>query len=116
MTTGNTPAQAWSAPIALAAGQQDALTHASRALWVATLSLMSAFMQNRAPAHRYLLAKRISRNFSLLQQQDCFAEKTRASFSRLERRWEQIAQKCNVTQAGPEGGWLRRVKLVLFSR
>ena len=63
------------------------LAQASRALWSATLALMAAFMQTPAPAHRYLLARRIGRNFETLSGQECFDSGARASFGRLARRW-----------------------------
>jgi hypothetical protein len=64
------------------------LAAASRALWTATLSLMAAFMQTPAPAHRYLLARRISRNLGTLARQDCFDRGCRATFARLAGRWQ----------------------------
>jgi hypothetical protein len=64
------------------------LAQASRALWAATLSLMTAFMQTPAPAHRYLLARRIARNFETLAGQECFDRGCRASFDRLAQRWQ----------------------------
>jgi hypothetical protein len=67
------------------------LAQASRALWAATLSLMTAFMQTTAPAHRYLLARRIARNFETLADQDCFDSGSRASFGRLALRWQATA-------------------------
>lgn len=86
----NPPAQAHASPAFL-------LAQASRALWAATLSLMTAFMQTPAPAHRYLLARRISRNFDTLSRQDCFDTGCRASFMRLARRWQHRAE-----QSAPE--------------
>ncbi|MFI4926201.1 MAG: hypothetical protein ACHP7E_00750 [Burkholderiales bacterium] len=67
------------------------LTDAVRALWTATLALMTAFMQVPAPAHRYLLAQRISRNLDTLAGQDCFEPACRARFARLARRWRERA-------------------------
>lgn len=64
------------------------LALASRALWAATLSLMTAFMQTPAPAHRYLLARRIARNFETLAGQDSFDRGSRASFDRLAHKWQ----------------------------
>jgi hypothetical protein len=64
---------------------------ANRALWAATLALMTAFMRTRAPAHRYLLARRIARNFGALREQECFSRETRQSFSRLALRWGEKA-------------------------
>lgn len=80
------PAQAHASPAAL-------LAQANRALWMATLSLMTAYMQTPAPAHRYLLARRISRNFETLSGQDCFDGGCRASFGRLARRWHARAEQ-----------------------
>jgi hypothetical protein len=68
-----------------------ALAHACRALWLATLSLMTAYMQHAAPAHRLLLARRIARNLRTLEAQDCFAADCRARFGRIARRWERKA-------------------------
>jgi hypothetical protein len=64
------------------------LAAANRALWAATLSLMAAFMQTPAPAHRFLLACRIARNLETLSRQDCFDRGCRASFMRLAHRWQ----------------------------
>ena len=78
------PAQAQASPAVL-------LAQASRALWAATLSLMTAYMQTPAPAHRYLLARRIAANFGTLCTQDCFDPGCRASFARLADRWQALA-------------------------
>jgi hypothetical protein len=67
------------------------LTDAIRALWTATLALMTAFMQVPAPAHRYLLARRISRNLDTLASQDCFDPGCRERFARLAGRWRERA-------------------------
>ena len=84
------------------------LAQASRALWSATLALMAAFMQTPAPAHRYLLARRIGRNFKTLSEQECFDAGCRARFGRLAARWltrsEEFAPEGT---ARPRGGWLR---------
>lgn len=113
------PAQATACPAGWPAQARIALTpvdprqqalrlaEASRALWSATLSLMTAFMQNTAPAHRYLLARRISRNFDTLSRQDCFDTRCRASFARLTRRWHQHAEQCAPAVAPPAPGLLR---------
>ena len=69
------------------------LAEASRALWLATLSLMTAFMQLQAPAHRYLLARRIARNLQTLGELDCFSQENRKRFMRLGSRWENKAQR-----------------------
>jgi hypothetical protein len=87
------------------------LEQASIALWFATLSLMTAFMHTGAPAHRYLLARRIARNFDTLRSQECFAPGTRASFEKLARRWHRRAEELSPTRAAPAGlfGRLQRV-------
>lgn len=69
------------------------LQHASRALWLATLSLMTAFMRTQAPAHRYLMARRIARNFETLREQECFSADCRRRFERLGRRWHAQADR-----------------------
>lgn len=69
------------------------LAAANRALWTATLALMTAFMQTSAPAHRYLLARRIARNFETLSGQDCFDQGCRATFARLATRWQARSQQ-----------------------
>lgn len=81
----------------IASGAQ-ALMQASTSLWLATLSLMTAYMQQRAPAHRLMLARRIARNFDTLRQQECFGERTRARFTQLARRWQRTADSLS-----PEG-------------
>ena len=95
-----TPAQAQASPAsrlgqATGPARQQAvrLADASRALWMATLSLMTAFMQTPAPAHRCLLARRISRNLDTLSRQECFDAGCRARFERLARRWQSRAEQ-----------------------
>jgi hypothetical protein len=80
------------------------LAEACTALWTATLSLMTAFMQTRAPAHRYLIARRIARNLATLQAQDCFSAPSRASFAKLSRRWSDKADRMASQQQRPRGG------------
>ena len=80
------------------------LASACTALWTATLSLMAAFMQTPAPAHRLLMARRIARNFATLQQQDCFSTASRASFSKLSRRWNDKADRLAREEQRPRGG------------
>jgi hypothetical protein len=70
-----------------------ALQEASRSLWLATLSLMAAFMQTQAPAHRCLMARRIARNFETLRQQECFSPECRRRFARLGARWQAQADR-----------------------
>lgn len=62
-------------------------------MWSATLALMTAFMQMQAPAHRYLLARRIARNFETLAGQECFDSGCRGSFGRLALRWQRQAEQ-----------------------
>ena len=83
------------------------LAQANRALWVATLSLMTAYMQTPAPAHRYLLARRVARNFDTLSRQDCFDAGCRASFSRLARRWQGRAEQVAPQGPRPAGALMR---------
>lgn len=84
--------------------QQRELAQACRALWVATLSLMTAFMQNQAPAHRYLLARRISNNLATLKQQECFSPESQATFAKLCRRWNDKADRLGQQQSLPRRG------------
>ena len=94
--------------------QQQALADASRSLWLATISLMTAFMHNAAPAHRYLLARRIARNFETLQEQHCFPADTRATFSKLAKRWQKKAERLSPNGV-PETGVFTRLQR-LFAR
>jgi hypothetical protein len=79
------------------------LERACMALWSATLSLMTAYMQQPAPAHRLLLARRIAANFATLARQDSFAPASRAAFARLHARWDAIASGL-ARPAPSEGG------------
>jgi hypothetical protein len=94
------------APAGATASPAQQLALASRALWVATLSLMTAYMQNTAPAHRLLLARRIARNLDTLARQECFATGCRASFERLARRWQARADQLTPEGAAPRRGLL----------
>ncbi|MDB5947761.1 MAG: hypothetical protein JWQ33_2787 [Ramlibacter sp.] len=86
------------------------LASACAALWSATLFLMTAYMQTPAPAHRFLLARRISANFSTLAQQDVFSVSSRESFALLQQRWQANAQR--LAQPGtPQGRWGRAAGL-----
>jgi hypothetical protein len=81
------------------------LASACAALWTATLSLMVAFMKTPAPAHRYLIARKIARNFATLHEQgDCFSGPSRASFLRLSRRWSERADRLAPQEQRPRGG------------
>jgi hypothetical protein len=79
------------------------LQQACIALWSATLALMTAYMHQRAPAHRLLLARRIAANMDTLARQDSFAPASRASFARLHERWNVIAASL-ARPAPTEGG------------
>jgi len=81
-----------------------ALSRACSALWIATLSLMAAFMQTSAPAHRYLIARKIARNLETLREQDCFTPASRASFSKLSQRWTANADQLARQEDKPRGG------------
>jgi hypothetical protein len=90
------------------------LEDASRALWLATLSLMTAFLQTRAPAHRYLLARRIARNFHTLREQECFSVDCRRRFGSLETRWH--AQADRLREGEPmRPSWQRVLRRLLGS-
>ena len=111
---GSTPALTAAAPAALVGPAAVPLAHqlanANRALWIATLSLMTAFMQTAAPAHRYLLSRRIARNFETLSGQDCFDTGSRASFGRLATRWQARSEQLAPDGVQRErGGLLRRL-------
>ena len=84
--------------------QVAALTQACNALWAATLSLMVAFMQTQAPAHRYLMARKIARNFATLQEEECFTPESRESFARLAARWTVKADRLAPQPDRPHGG------------
>lgn len=83
--------QAMAAPAATHGEQASdalALSRACTALWVATLSLMTAFMQTSAPAHRYLIARKIAKNLSMLREEEqVFTAECRTIFSNLAQRW-----------------------------
>lgn len=83
------------------------LQQASAALWLATLSLMTAFMQTRAPAHRYLLARRIARNLDTLRGQECFPARTRETFAKLSQRWNRRAEQLSPAPVAPVGFFSR---------
>ena len=87
------PSSPEAVPAEPSAGTAFQLAEASRALWAATLALMTAFMHTAAPAHRHLLARRISRNFATLSGQECFDAACRGRFDRLARRWEGTSLK-----------------------
>lgn len=95
------------------------LEEACQALWLATLSLMTAYLHNRAPAHRLLLARRIARNFATLADQPCYDATARARFLRLQARWDATARRLAgepvraadplATAAAQLAGWWRRL-------
>lgn len=81
-----------------------ALSRACMALWMATLSLMTAFMHNPAPAHRLLIARRIAKNLGMLHEQDCFTTECRMIFSNLSQRWTARANQLAQQDDRPRGG------------
>ena len=81
-----------------------AMSRACAALWMATLALMTAFMQNTAPAHRYLIARKIARNLGTLNEQDCFTTEARMIFSNLSRHWQVKADQLAPNEERPRGG------------
>lgn len=81
-----------------------ALSRACAALWMATLSLMTAFMQTPAPAHRLLIARKIAKNLGLLREQDCFTAECRIVFSNLSQRWAAKAEQLAHRDERPRGG------------
>jgi hypothetical protein len=85
------------------------LEQACRALWLATLSLMAAFMHQPAPAHRHLLARRIARNLATLAEQPCFTADTRGRFARLAARWEATAMSHRPDAPPVAGGMWQAV-------
>jgi hypothetical protein len=91
--------------------QQQALAQACQSLWLATLSLMTAYMHNGAPAHRYLLARRIARNFTTLCEQGNYGPATYAHFSQLAKRWQRIADKYSPAPAVQPGVFTRLQRL-----
>lgn len=93
----------------------DTLADACGALWLATLSLMTAFMHNRAPAHRLLLAQRIATNFDTLAQQPCYGDDCRARFQRLGRRWGRTADSLRDDVHGVQP-WASRARRLLGLR
>jgi hypothetical protein len=90
-----------------AAEPPPTLQQACTALWLATLSLMTAFMQTAAPAHRYLLARRIARNFTTLREQECYSDNARASFAKLAQKWERKAQLLSPHREEPQGVFVK---------
>lgn len=88
-------------PDGTAAGE---LARACSTLWLATLSLMTAFMQTQAPAHRWLLARRIAHNLQTLREQECFTADCRERFARLARRWDGHARRLAPQPEASHGG------------
>lgn len=95
------------------ASETLALTRACTALWVATLSLMTAFMQTAAPAHRYLIARKIAKNLHLLREQDdVFTAECRMIFANLAERWAAKADRLAPGDRPRNGtGLLQRLAL-----
>jgi hypothetical protein len=91
---------------------QATLQDASRALWLATLSLMTAFMQTQAPAHRYLMARRIANNLQTLRDQECFSADCRERFARLGLHWH---AKADRLRGDPEPFLQRALRRIGFA-
>ncbi|MEO7391428.1 MAG: hypothetical protein ABIU58_04580 [Ramlibacter sp.] len=87
-----------------AISDEAALSRACTALWLATLALMTAFLHNSAPAHRYLIARKIARNLGTLREQDCFTTECRMIFSNLSERWLAKAEQLYPGDNRPRGG------------
>jgi hypothetical protein len=86
------------------ASEALALSRACTALWVATLSLMTAFMQTSAPAHRYLIARKIAKNLSMLREEEqVFTAECRMIFSNLAQRWSAKADRLAPGERPPSG-------------
>ena len=95
------------------AAELQALSQACSSLWLATLSLMTAFMHQPAPAHRYLLARRIARNFGTLREQpEAFDRATLEQFARLEERWTTKAERLSPQRAEAPGVFARLQRLL----
>jgi len=81
-----------------------ALQRACTALWMATLSLMTAFLHNTAPAHRVLIARKIAKNLSMLREEEqVFTGECRMIFSNLAQRWHDKAEQLAGRADGPRG-------------
>jgi len=80
------PAPQWHAD-----GLQDPLARACLALWLATLSLMTAYLHATAPAERRRLARHVALNLDTLSGQPCFTPPCRDRFRMLSRRWTRHA-------------------------
>jgi hypothetical protein len=65
---------------------------------------MTAFMQTPAPAHRYLIARKIARNLGTLREQDCFTRECRMIFANLSQRWTAKADQLARQEDRPRGG------------
>src|SRR5512140_1584043 len=90
---------------AAANGDRIALQRACTALWVATLSLMTAFMHNNAPAHRYLIARKIAKNLAMLHREEqVFTRECRMIFANLAQRWTAKADQLAHQEDRPRGG------------
>jgi hypothetical protein len=82
-----------------------ALQRACTALWLTTLSLMTAFMHDTAPAHRLLIARKIAKNLSMLREEELiFTAECRLIFSNLAQRWNDKASQLAHHDDLPRGG------------
>ncbi len=85
----------------MAGTRRDDLNQACRALWRATLALMTIYLRTRGPAQRVMLARRIARNFQTLERESPqFAPASREAFARLARRWVHLAHRAGKRYPG----------------
>ncbi|TWO73304.1 hypothetical protein FN976_00190 [Caenimonas sedimenti] len=92
-------------PCAEPSSDRQQLVLACRALWLTTLSLMTAFMHTCAPAHRHLLARRIGRNLATLAgQPDVFGADNCSRFDRLAAHWQAQAERFAPNADASSGG------------
>ncbi len=81
-----------------------ALQRACTALWVATLSLMTAFMHNTAPLHKLLIARKIAKNLSMSRDEELvFAAECRMILSNMAQRWHDKADQLDRHDEGQRG-------------
>lgn len=94
MRTPNAAAAASRPQATVSHDDRIALQRACTALWVATLSLMTAFLHNTAPAHRLLIARKVAKNLSMLREEEqVFTAECRMIFSNLAQRWHDKAEQ-----------------------
>jgi hypothetical protein len=66
---------------------------------------MTAFMHNHAPAHRYLIARKIAKNLAMLHREEqVFSAECRMIFANLAQRWTANADQLARQEDQPRGG------------